>query len=525
MPSRRSFLVSLLCFACSTLACATSEDPLGPDGERSLSAPSAHAVDAARELVLARYERDGVSVQPSELQLRDLSSDGRGGARVRFALWRQGMPIDGGDIVVVLRANGRRTVVRGGVELSPAGIAPPTLDGPAADRAALDALAARASHVVLTVEPASRLVALPVAAGLVAAWRVVITGESDDHTLRREVYIDAHSGAVIHEREGLHAAAAHGSGVGVLGTRRELDIQRLSTGGYELRDDTRVARGIRTSSAAGLWRLPGRMVQSADPDLWDRDGDGAGAAVDAHAHAATTIDWLERDLGLDSWDGEGATVRLVVHYGQRLENAFWDGRRAVFGDGDGRSSRAFSAGLDVVAHEIFHGVIESHAELVYESEPGALNESLADVFGSLVEASAGRGNWHIGEAISDPPLRDLLVPSDLGFPDHMDAYLPLPPTPDDDMGGVHFNSTIPSHAAALLAEGGRHRLTGITVPRLGRAALRDIWWRALSVYLTPRARFADFARATLDAAEDLHGPHSPELAAVESAWRAVGVLP
>jgi bacillolysin len=517
--SLRSLLPVFSCLACAVPA--EPAPPMAPPHDGARTAPG--AVDRAREIVVESYSRAGVELAANELPLRDYGRDAVGATRLRFAILRGGLPVDGGDVVVVLR-DGGPAVVSGSLELPPLVAAPARLDAAAAMSAALTALAEGAAAAVLTAESSPRLVALPAEHLLIPAWRVVVGGERDGRAVRREIFVDAASGAIVHQREGLRAARATGSGVGVLGDRRALDIFQPPGGGYQLRDDTRLARGIRTTSAGGGWRLPGKLVVSDDPHDWDRSPVGAGAAVDAHAHGAATVDWLARVLGRDSWDGEGAAIRLVVHFGDRTDNAFWDGRRAVFGDGDGVTSRPYSAALDVVAHEIFHGVIESEVDLIYEEQPGAISESLADVFGALVEAGEGVPDWRIGELVIDRGVRDLRDPAALGLPDHMDGYLDLPPHPDDDMGGVHVNSTIPSHAAALLAEGGRHRRSGVEVPRLGAAAVRDIWWRALTVYLTPRARFAELARATLHAAADLHGPETDAVKAVATAWQAVGVL-
>jgi thermolysin len=347
---------------------------------------------------------------------------------------------------------------------------------------------------------------------------VLVRGEA----LRREVFVDAVTARVVHERQALYAASEHGSGIGVLGERRMLDVYRGSNG-YELRDDTRGERGIRTTSAGGTFAVPGKVVRSHDPQAWDEDVFGAGAAVDAHANGAIVWDYLDRVLGRSSWDGDGGALRLVVHSGEHVANAYWDGRYAVFGDGDGDSMLALPAALDIVAHEIFHGVTGSEAGLIYEGQSGALSESLSDVFGSLVEIDAGDGDWRIGGAIADPPLRDLAQPWRTGAPSHMREYLHLPLTPDGDMGGVHLNSTIPSHAAVLIADGGVHAISHIKVAAVGRDAMRNVWWRAVTVYLTPRATFSEFARATIVSAEDLFGADDPQTASVRQAWRAVGV--
>ena len=521
MPSR---LVSISLFVSLLSACVSPTETVAP-AERARGAPPliVEAPERARALVLAEARRQGLSLEGTELELRALSPDGAGGARVRFALARDGMRVEGGDIVVVLARDGSSRGLSG---LLPSldGNRPPRLGATDAGQAAITVLAAGSTNTLLHIEQPAELVVLPFDAGLCTTWRVLIAGERDGVPIRREVFVDAADGSIVHQREGLVAVAARGSGLGVFGERRELTVEKVE-GGYELRDSTRGARGIRTTTAGGDLGLPGTLLRSPDPDLWDEEAFGAGAAVDGHANAAVVHDYLAEVLDRDSWDGEGGRLHIVVHFGDGLENAFWDGRRAVFGDGDGEQSLPFSAALDVVAHEIFHGVIENEAGLVYEGQPGALNESFADIFGSLVEQHHGPGDWIIGGEVIQPPLRDLARPSRSDSPSHMSEYQPLAPTPDEDMGGVHVNSTIPSHAAVLLADGGRNEVSGMRVTAIGRAAMRRIWWRALTVYLAPRSGFRELARATRTSAEDLFGAGSLEAEATRIAWAAVGVRP
>src|SRR5262249_5965503 len=148
---------------------------------------------------------------------------------------------------------------------------------------------------------------------------------------------------------------------------------------------------------------------------------------------------------------------------------------------------------------------------------------LSDVFGCLVEQDRRDGNWTVGEDVAAMPLRDLAYPTRTQNPAHMKDFVHLPLTPENDMGGVHLNSTIPSHAAYLVAVGGKFPVAVGTVKGIGKAKLREIWWRAATTYLGPRARFADFAEATRAAAEDLYGGGA-EVDAVEAAWHAVGVV-
>jgi Zn-dependent metalloprotease len=394
------------------------------------------------------------------------------------------------------------------------------LDAAAASAAAVSAVAAATPDAEVATEDSPELVAFDDGSALVPAWAVTLSGDGPLGAVRRQVFIDASSGALLHQREGLLRVRAQGSGFDVHGRRRDLDIVREADGEYALIDE---GHGIQTYTALGRNRMPGRLLRSDQPDHWDEGVFGAGAAVDAHVNAGQALDYFAVTFKRRSLDGHGGTARIVVHAGAYLDNAYWDGRNAVFGDGDGKTMAPLSSGMDVVAHELFHGVTQSQSGLLYEGESGALNESLSDVFACLVEMDRNDGNWTIGEDVAARPLRDLADPAKTGNPAHMSRYVHLPITPDNDMGGVHMNSTIPSHAAFLVSDGGPFPMGGGVVTAIGDAKMQAIWWRAASVYLGPRARFADFAAATRAAAEDLYGD-GPEVATVDTAWRAVGVI-
>ncbi len=489
---------------------------VGDDGALAVAAPVellAAAPAVAEAFLRAWPGLFGAASHSGGLRFVDVAGDGVGGARARFELLADGLPVEGSRAVVVLDGGGRVRAAAGAFQTASRLAAPPSLSSTSAIAAARAYLAERFPAVAFQLDGSADLVATAVAAALRPAWRLTLRSEQPDRTpslIRRELHIDAATGAVLRDRDGLHGYAVVGSGVGVAGDRRTLDVAVHATSGYALRDETRTPRGIRTFTARGGERLPGVLVTSADPHAWDEDFFGAGAAVDAHAFAGVVYDYLDDVLDRRSIDGRDGAIRLVVHYGDGLANAFWEGRRAVFGDGDA-STAPLSAALDVVAHELFHGVTQEDSGLIYEGQSGALNESLSDVFACFVERRAGDGDWTIGEDVVSPPLRDLARPWRTGLPAHMREYVYLPPTPEADMGGVHINSTIPSHAAYLVAD------------RIGLAKTRRIWYRAASVYLTPYAEFAEFAAATRAAAEDLYGGDSDAAGAVDATWRAVGV--
>ena len=281
----------------------------------------------------------------------------------------------------------------------------------------------------------------------------------------------------------------------------------------------------RISDAEGDDTLPGRLVR--------REGEpptGDDAVDEAYIGLGDTFEMFARVFARDSIDGAGMPLEATVHYGEHYDNAFWDGERMVFGDGDGQVFRGFTGSLSVVGHELAHGVTERTAKLRYEGQSGALNEHVSDVFGALVEQysmgqDAVSATWLIGEGVftdlvEGRGIRSMKEPGTayddeiLGRdpqPDHFDRYIET----DDDNGGVHLNSGIPNRAFALAAI----ELGGFAWEEVGR-----IWYDVLtSGRLRANSDFRHFARETVRAAHERHGPVSREARAVEGGWAAVGL--
>jgi Zn-dependent metalloprotease len=277
--------------------------------------------------------------------------------------------------------------------------------------------------------------------------------------------------------------------------------------------------------ANGSERLPGVMVRGeGDRPTGDR------AADEAYDGLGHTHDLFRAAFERASVDGANLPLEATVHFGEAYDNAFWDGERMVFGDGDGVVFTRMTASLSVIGHELAHGVTQYSANLVYEGQSGALNESVSDVFGALVEQrtfgqNAEEASWLIGhglftDAVEGSALRSMSAPGTaynddvLGTdpqPAHMDDYI----TTRDDHGGVHLNSGIPNRAFYLTAVA----LGGFAWERAGR-----IWYDTLIGELSTTADFATFASATIDAAAARYGRGSAEEHAVRSAWSTVGVI-
>ena len=250
------------------------------------------------------------------------------------------------------------------------------------------------------------------------------------------------------------------------------------------------------------------------------------AVNDAYDAAGRTYDYFRRVHGRSSVDDRGMRLDSTVHFGERFSNAHWNGRQMIYGDGDGKYFRGFNSVIDVVAHELTHGVTQHAAGFAFTGQGGALAEHFSDVFGLMVKHfTAGRSNdWIVGrglftERVNGVGIRSFSAPGTafddpvLGRdlqPAHMRDYVRT----TSDHGGVHLNSGIPNHAfyraAALL--GGKAWET------VGR-----IWYRALVNELRPRSRFQHCADATWRAAGALFGAGSAPQDAVLAGWRAVGL--
>jgi Zn-dependent metalloprotease len=271
--------------------------------------------------------------------------------------------------------------------------------------------------------------------------------------------------------------------------------------------------------------LPGVLVRKeGEPATGDT------AADEAYDGLGSTHRLYAEAFGRNSIDGNGLPLDATVHFGQRYDNAFWNGSQMVFGDGDGQVFNRFTASLSVIGHELTHGVTQFTADLAYRNQAGALNESLSDVFGALVEQyvkqqTAAEASWLIGEGlftdqVQGTALRSMKAPGTaydddvLGKdpqPDSMDSYIRT----SADNGGVHLNSGIPNRAFCLLATS----LGGRAWETPGR-----IWYDTMTGgTLAAAATFSSFAKATVASAKELYGTDSAEHDAVRQAWETVKV--
>lgn len=312
--------------------------------------------------------------------------------------------------------------------------------------------------------------------------------------------------------------------------RTERVTQLRQTNSANLATETPASLGSETPhktrlihNAENMTVLPGTLVR--------KEGQGSNGDVatnEAYDGFGATFDLFWEIFQRDSIDGQGMDMSATVHYDYRYNNAFWDGAQMVFGDGDEFIFNRFTLAIDVIGHELAHGVTEHTAGLEYHDQPGALNESISDVFGSLVKQrvlnqTADQADWLIGAGLFTASIKgvalrsmkapgtaydDWLVGKD-PQPDHMSKY----DTTTSDNGGVHINSGIPNKAFYLAATA----IGGKAWEKAGH-----IWYQALvDPRLTPTAQFQDFAELTVEMAGKLYDDTTQE--AVLKAWRSVGI--
>lgn len=270
------------------------------------------------------------------------------------------------------------------------------------------------------------------------------------------------------------------------------------------------------------WSLPGKLVrtegQRAVKDV---------AVNEAYNHSGYVYDFYYKIFTRNSLDDKGMSLISSVHLGRNFNNAFWNGEQMAYGDGDGSLFVRFTKALDVVGHELTHGVVTHTCNLQYQGEPGALNEHFADVMGALVSQwrarqTAKQAPWTIGAEIMGPGTTAKCLRTFKDEPayqndpllgnDPQPKYLKDKYTGSADNGGVHINSGIPNHAFYLVAM----ELGGQAWAKAGM-----IWYKTL-LALNQSSDFTQMVAQTEAAALTLYGSGSAEQKAVAKAWKTVG---
>ncbi|HCV25239.1 MAG: hypothetical protein CME13_23675 [Gemmatimonadetes bacterium] len=480
-------------------------------------------------------------LQQPEFELGHLQTlrDANGEAHVSFQRQIDGIPVWGEDLVFHLAPTGELLSYNGHYSPSDMSIdAASDLPKQRAIEAATDHLTQRlgelkplgsAARQLLGYDgPTAQRMYLPDSERLELTWFVEIRPNLRD---RYRYFIDATDGTVL---DWYNATAEDGpttaSALDVLGVVRDLQTYEVGDE-FVLLDASRPMFG---DSQPDLLNDPRGAILTLDAQAQDlsaaqqifhvvsTDNQWVDpVSVSAHHNAGVVFQYFLDTHGRSGIDGNGGTMISVVHVtdeGQPMDNAYWNGVFMAFGDGD-EVFEPLAGALDVAAHEMTHGVIERTVNLEYRGQSGALNESFADVFAAMVD----RDDWLVGEDITRTSffptgaLRDMAQPSNGGGPhdffwqpSHMDEFVNLPDSIDN--GGVHINSGIPNRACFLIADA------------IGHEKTERIYYRVLDAgYLNIRSNFQDLRWAVNRAASDLFGEGSPEVAAAEAAFEAVGI--
>lgn len=471
--------------------------------------------------------------------VRDVVLDDDGSAHVRYDRAYRGLPVLGGDVVVHHDSAGR---LRGVSRTQAAALGVGTRPAVAATRAT--DIARRSAPGTVAGSATPRLVVHARTAEPRLAYEVLVTGTTpagDPSEL--EVVVDALDGRVLDREQEVQPAkpvkpAPGPSPAPTVSTLvgNALYSGRVSLTGssdgtaYSLKDATR--GGAATYDLKGRTSGSGTLVSDADGVLGTGvRTDPQSAAVDAHYGAARTWDYFAGTHGRKGIRGDGAGAASRVHYGKAYSNAFWSDSCfcMTFGDGDGVRYDPLVS-LDIVGHEMSHGVTSRTANLTYSGESGGLNEATSDIFGTMVEFAAGNaadpGDYLLGEEVllgggGTRGFRSMYDPS-------LDGSSPSCYRSGLGALDVHHSSGVANRFFFLLAEGsgsplgnGAPTCDGSRVSGVGRDAAAKVWYRALTVYMTSSTDYARARTATLQAATDLGGGalHS----AVDAAWAAVAV--
>ncbi|MBJ6640457.1 M4 family metallopeptidase [Streptomyces sp. NPDC015414] len=485
----------------------------------------AGAADTAREIGLGTKEK---------LVVKDVVKDADGTLHTRYERTYGGLPVLGGDLIVHTAKSGKAEgVTKANKSAVKVASLKPQITAAKAEKQAVGA--ARTLGSAKTTADGARKVIWAGSGKPVLAYETVVGGFQEDGTPNQlHVITDAATGKKLYEYQGIENATGTGktlySGTVSLNTN-------LSGSTYQLYDTSR--GGHKTYNLARGTSGTGTLFTDAD-NVW---GTGAAsssstdqtAAADAAYGAQETWDFYKSTFGRNGIKNNGVGAYSRVHYSSSYVNAFWDDSCFCMTYGDGSGNTHPLTSLDVAGHEMSHGVTSNTAGLNYSGESGGLNEATSDIFGTGVEFYAANssdvGDYLIGEKINingnGTPLRYMDKPSkDGGSADYWSSSV--------GNKDVHYSSGVANHFFYLLSEGsGSKTINGVTynsptyngstVTGIGRAKALQIWYKALTTYMTSTTKYSGARTATLSAASALYGSTSTEYKAVAAAWAAVNV--
>ncbi|MCT9080989.1 M4 family metallopeptidase [Streptomyces fulvoviolaceus] len=583
-PHIRSLAVAIAVTTAATgLAGTAVAEPFTGAGQVTATAgtSAASVLEAARAAALSHASATGV-VSGDELRALDVMIDPGGGRHVRFDRTHDGMPVLGGDLVVHLT---ERLAYAGVTRAADRKVAPAVKSAELTARQAEEKAAAVAkgdagsAELVVDARDGAATLAYQVrvsdsgtaeAGGSRTVVVDALTGKVRRNTPDSDEFLSPKLVDTLRERgetldpdtdpqtAGLTAtpaagatgypATASGTGKSLFVGKVPLTTTRTARTSYLLKDPKRWGTETRDAKGQELEQFARGKKFTSTTNKW---GNGAvssraSAAVDAQYGITKTLDFYKKTFGRKGIANNGKGARAMVHFGNKVANAFWDSycNCMLYGDGDGDMIKKPLVVLDVTGHELTHGVVDATARLEptrvdadgnQYGEPGSLNESLADIFGTNVEFSTNNvknpPNYLVGEklGLDQKFLRRLDKPSLDKLEGAIDYWSPAVYDAE-----VHAGSGVSSHAYYLLAEGsGKKTMGGFTYDSptydglpaagIGRAKATAIFYRALTRYMVSSTDFHGARVATRKAAKDLYGAGSTELKAVDRAWAAVNV--
>jgi bacillolysin len=493
---------------------------------------------------IERMLRDG------ELRIRQRRDDTLVERRVheRADQYHRGVRVFGADVVRQLE---------NGVLISAFGTVYPAIDvdpNPRITPDEVSAIVEKRSGATIGASRHPELVVLPHEGSFRLTWRLRAASASDV----RQYFVDARDGSIVLEysdRKTQVPQTSVGTARGVLGDSKKISV---SPGGAGfVTSDVLRPPALRTYDMQGDWRrvidyLNAEISLSTSDLAADSDNDWTDGAIgDAHVYTGWTYDYYFKRFNRAGLDNANIPIVSLVHPVRRIEvfdlidvipdffvNAFYAGDGImVYGVGlpagtflGGQVWDFLSGSLDIVAHELTHGVTEYTSNLIYRNESGALNEAFSDMMGTSAEfffqrpgSASMQADYLIGEDVIRPGgIRSMANPAVFGDPDHYSVRF----TGSADNGGVHINAGIPNQVFYLAIEGGANRTSGQSVQGVGagnREQIERVFYRAFTQLLPSDATFAVARAATLQSARDLYGAGSPPERAVQQAWTAVGV--
>jgi len=488
----------------------------------------------------------------NEFRLTAETTDDFGQSHLRMQQVFKGVKVYGAEVLVHISANKNDISVNGTSKASPTikEITPKVSFANAITKIESDLdtklkLSTNSKNGLLSIpQPEGEVVFYPTNEELVLAHHITVHPNLMD---RWEYFLDANTGEILHkyyhtctlmhefndiERsdDKFIMPPSNGSGQDLNGVTRQVNTYNTNDWEYmiditkpmydasqsEMPDNP--VGGIMTLDLRNEIRDENLVVYhvQSNSNTWNNP-----VAISAHYNAGVAYDYFLNTFNRNSINGQGGTVfsfiNVVDEDGNDLDNAFWNGTSMFYGNGRDAFS-PLAGSLDVGGHEMSHGVIQNTAGLVYEYQSGAINESFADIFGTMID----RDDWQLGEDIvntqyfSSGAMRDLSNPnnggnelSDRGWqPKDMTEYY----TGSGDNGGVHINSGIPNRAYYLIATA------------IGKEKAEQIYYRTLDTYLTANSQFIDLRLGVIQAATDLHGADSQEVQTAVSAFDTVGIL-